>query len=958
MPFSLKTLNGRFVWGIITFLIFLIGLSVYSHKSVRQSASSSLEYIRKNQVLTEKLNSLTALVEAIESDLHQYSTFMRDDLPDDLLGKSKALEKQAMSLRSETDLLATKSLSDAGDQLVNESRNLQHIIRKYINIMQDIKSRFPAMPILLTQLEPSNRRFSEAVEQALQEGELTEFDPKIVKADQFRIMQLFERARYSWAMQISWFRMFVANRMGAFGDPKTAMQNNLANRDLFALSVANIIKQLETFDRQGKLSIQQEASLHQMKDAMSRYSQYLAKAVAIYSSNNWRADVALVRDELQPTLERYWENLHQMERGIAETNKAGLSKSQNTARLLSWFIWLFTSTISLMLFIAYYIFQRKIRMPVIQLAESMQTGPAIDQKLPCAEGNLEEINRLIGSYSEMRQQVHHRQLRLQSILDNAAEGIITIDDEYFIENFNKAASRLFQYDTTEAIGRNFSVLFPDKALPTQVTISEPDNNMFETVGQKKDGSQFYMSIKLSEMKIGDQTLHTAIVEDISERRAVMSHLRELAEHDSLTRLYNRQYFNDELERIFAQAQRQPRYSFSCLYIDLDNFKFVNDTLGHLEGDRLLSGIADTLKSRTRKADILARLGGDEFALILHNIDRAKAASVAETYRQAISDYIFSSNGKHINPGCSIGVALYEPEIMSKDELLSRADIACHMAKRAGRNRIHIFEEADKNNVNNFHKEMGWARRIRCALENNDFIFDCQPMLCLKNDEIFSHELLLRMCDSETDKYLLPGGFLSAAERFGLMPEIDRWVIEHAFNKLSSHDQSVNGHHSYFINISGKSIGDARLLEHIKQLLPKLGIAPERIVFEITENVAIAELQHAKHFLKELRGFGFKTALDDFGVGYSSFSYLRELDVDFVKIDGSFIRSMHTDELNLALVKAINDICHILGKKTVAEYVENEFALKLLKAVGVDYAQGYKINELAKDHVQNLQLRVG
>ncbi len=965
MPFSFKTLNGRFTWVILIFLAFLISLTLYAHRSVQQSASNSLEYIRKNQLLTEKLNILTALVEDTESKLHQYSTFLSNDLHDEILQLLDKLEQQSIALEADPDIQITDTLKATSEQLVGQTKNLNSIIKQYLVIMKNVESRYPGMPILLTQLEPSNRKFSEAVEQALQEGELTEPDPKIVKGDQYRIMQLFQEARYAWSMQISWFRMFVANRMGAFGDPKTAMRNNLANRRMFAESVERTLQKLEDFDKQDKLGIQQEASLEQMEEALHYYNQHLEQAVKIYSSEDWRADATLLRKYMQPAMEDYWHSLHKMENAIAGINKVGISKSQGTAKLLSHFIWLFTGIISFMLLIAYYIFQKKIRKPVMQLADSMQLTDTYEQTLPNAEGNLEEINRLIDAYSDMRLQVDNRQRRLQSILDNAAESIITIDSNGCIENFNKAAARLFQYQPDEVISHQFAMLFPDNKLPVELHTAEnlvpaesgENKNAWEVIGQRKDGSQFYLSLKFSEMQIAGKILYTAIVDDISERRAVMERLRHLAEHDSLTGLYNRQYFNDELERGFAQATRHPDYRCACIYIDLDNFKYVNDTLGHLEGDRLLVGIANTLKTRTRKSDVLTRLGGDEFALLLHNVDERQAMIVAENYHKAITDFSFIAGGKHIDTGCSIGVALYEIDIDNKDALLARADIACHMAKRAGRNRIYLFEEADKNSIDTFQKEMGWARRIRHALEYDDFVFACQPMLRLSDETIYSNELLLRMRDPDSGQYLLPGGFLSAAERFGLMPEIDRWVIEHAFSWLSEQTQSGNSDLCYFINLSGKSIGDTKLLEFIKQVIPNLTISPQRVIFEITEDVAISEMQQAKQFLRELRRLGFRTALDDFGVGYSSFSYLRELDVDFVKIDGSFINSMHNDELNLALVKAINNICHILGKKTVAEYVENDFALKLLKEIGVDYAQGHNIARADEFEQQTIQFRI-
>ncbi len=354
--------------------------------------------------------------------------------------------------------------------------------------------------------------------------------------------------------------------------------------------------------------------------------------------------------------------------------------------------------------------------------------------------------------------------------------------------------------------------------------------------------------------------------------------------------------------------------------------------------------------RTCKGDVPARLGGDEFALLLVGVNEEQVMKVADAYRNAIANFSFVAGGKHIDTGCSIGVAMYEEDIETKEGLLARADIACHMAKRAGRNRVHLFRQEDKGKIDTFYEEMGWTRRIRHALENRGFVFSCQPILRVADETIFSHELLLRMLDPDSGEYIMPSGFLDSAERFGLMPQIDQWVIEHAFEWLNK-QPSYNEHLRYFINLSGKSIGDKNILKIIREAMPSLKIQSSHVVFEITEDVAISNLDAAKYFLSELRKLGFKTAIDDFGVGYSSFSYLRELDVDFVKIDGSFINTMHTDEMNYALVKAINDICHILGKFTIAEFVQNETALKLLKEIGVDYAQGYNI-ATAEDYDQH------
>jgi len=952
MQFTLTTLNGRFIWVNLIFLVLLLGLTLYAHHSVQNSAGESVRYVRNNQILNDRRNAIINLLESTESKLHQYSTFLRADLHDEILAGLSRLADLTAALELDANAQSSWLLLNSSHRLVQQTAQLTRIIKQYLHIMQNVESRYPGMPILVTYLEPANREFSEAVEQALQEGELTNFNPNIVKRNQYQIMQLFQEARYSWSMQISWFRVFVANRMGAFGDPRTAMQNNLKNRQMFADNVARVLKRLEEMDNKGLLGLQQNISLQQMQHALTTYNTYLDQAVMIYSSSGWRADVTLLRDTLQPAMSNYWRTLHNIEYAITELNNHGLSRSQATANLLSYFIWIFAGIISLMVIIAYKVFQTKIRRPLLQLASNMQTEILEGQRFLGPQDNVEEINRVVNAYNEMREQVDNRQRRLQSILDNAAESIITIDETGCIESFNKAASNLFQYEAEEVLSKKFSILFPGNAenVPAFSLFEHIDDGHAsadgEMIGRRKDGSEFYLVLKFSEMQIAGRPLYTAIVEDVSERRAVIEHLRHLAEHDSLTGLYNRQYFNEKMVEIFDLARRKQDFRCACVYIDLDNFKYINDTLGHLEGDRLLIGIAHALRSRARKTDVLARLGGDEFALLLHDVNKDQAAAAAENIRQAIADYKFIADGKVIDSGCSIGVALHEYDIDTKEGLLSRADIACHMAKRNGRNKVYIFEPEDKNRIDCYSEEMGWARRIRCALSDNDFMFACQPMIQVRDGATYAQELLLRMRDQDSGQYLLPGAFMQAAERFGLMIEIDRWVIEHAFMWLNSQRDDMPEGMRYFINLSGQSIGDANQLEFIKSQLPDLAISPEHIVFEITENVAISNLEHAEYFLHELRLLGFKTALDDFGVGYSSFSYLRELDVDYVKIDGSFISNMDSDELSLALVKAMNQICHILGKKTVAEFVQNDAALKLLRQIGVDYAQGYSIADAA------------
>ena len=449
-----------------------------------------------------------------------------------------------------------------------------------------------------------------------------------------------------------------------------------------------------------------------------------------------------------------------------------------------------------------------------------------------------------------------------------------------------------------------------------------------------------MAIKSNRLEVEGRQLYTAIVEDIGDRLAMMEHLREMAEHDSLTGLYNRQYFLTELDRVVENTRRGSRRDFALLYIDLDNFKFVNDTLGHLAGDQVLVEVTEMLGQRNRKSDLLARIGGDEFAILLYDVEEDQVVQAAEAHRKLLDDYVFKYDGSVVQIGCSIGVTLFGHRPISKEDLLVQADVACHLAKRSGRNRVHIYEPIDKENMTAMTEDMGWAGKIKAAIEQDLFCLACQPIMELKSGKIFTQEVLLRMRD-EMGNLILPAGFIGSAERFGLMRAVDNWVVNHAIEYLGQQLRR-NPHLHFSINLSAESIGDFTMLEAITNALFKNNVQPTAVTFEITETIAIANLGPAVEFLTRLRNLGCQTALDDFGVGYSSFAYLKDLPVDFVKIDGSFVRDVHRDNLQLAMVRSMNDIAHAMGKYTVAEFVDNHEAMRVLKEMGVDYIQGYYV----------------
>jgi len=547
------------------------------------------------------------------------------------------------------------------------------------------------------------------------------------------------------------------------------------------------------------------------------------------------------------------------------------------------------------------------------------------------------------------EQLNTREQRLHTILNNTAEGIITFDEQGMIEGFNQSAEKLFGWVEDEVIGSSIARLISPEAREVRddylehfmrAEIQRLIGYEGELVGRHKDGSSFPMAVKISGMWLENRQKYIAMVSNISERKALMENLRKLAEHDGLTGLYNRTYFHGELARVVERVHRSEVSNCALLYIDLDHFKYVNDTLGHAAGDTLLIEVANILTRRARKSDLVARLGGDEFTVLLYDTQPEQVEMVADSFRRQLADFNFSYEGQTVSIGCSIGVAMIEPSAQSPTEAMSRSDLACHIAKRSGRNQVHVFAPEDAKDVTTMSLDMGWSRRIREAVEHNRFALACQPIVCTRTREIKTYEVLIRMLD-EHGGLIMPGGFLPTAERFGLSPEIDRWVITNAIETLAE-QRATLPELCYTINLSAQTLNTPTICDLIQDKLRTTGLDPAALIFEITETAAIADLSAAAALLARLRALGCRTALDDFGSGMSSFAYLRELPVDIVKIDGRFVKHIATSAVDKAMVRAMNDIAHALGKETIAEFVENEDAFQILIELGVDHGQGYHL----------------
>lgn len=430
--------------------------------------------------------------------------------------------------------------------------------------------------------------------------------------------------------------------------------------------------------------------------------------------------------------------------------------------------------------------------------------------------------------------------------------------------------------------------------------------------------------------------------DNTEARILSEQLSYQASHDALTGLVNRRAFEQRLQRALESAHEQGA-EHALFYLDLDQFKIINDMCGHMAGDTLLRELPRILQARMRKQDTLARLGGDEFGVLMEYCSLHDAMRVANALCKAVSDFHFTWGDKTFRVGVSIGVVPVHATSESLASILSTADSACYAAKDAGRNRAHLYAEHDAELARR-QGEMQWVTRINQALEDNRFQLFFQPIMpTLGPSSDYHYELLLRMRD-ESGEIVMPGAFLPAAERYRLAEKLDKWVVSTALDWLSHNPQHLDKLMLCAINLSGHSLGDEQLLDYLLTRLASQPVLTHKICFEITETAAIANLHSALQFINTLKDIGCRFALDDFGSGFSSFAYLKKLPVDFLKIDGIFIEDIVNDPVSLAMVSSINEIGHLMGMETIAEFVENDQILAKLRAIGVNYVQGYEIGK--------------
>ncbi|HEU4616688.1 MAG TPA: EAL domain-containing protein [Gammaproteobacteria bacterium] len=543
------------------------------------------------------------------------------------------------------------------------------------------------------------------------------------------------------------------------------------------------------------------------------------------------------------------------------------------------------------------------------------------------------------------------QITLQSIGD----GVVTTDASSRVQYLNPVAEELTGWRLDDAVGRTIDEIFRGfheetcEPVENPVAVAMRRNRSIKSVRPtlliRRDGNELYIESTAAPIRdpVGNVTGGVLVFHDVSESRELNRRLSYAASHDILTELVNRREFESRLERALKSAKARET-SYAVLHIDLDQFKIVNDACGHSAGDELLRQIGALLKAKIRWRDTLARLGGDEFGVLLESCTMDEALRTAENLREVIAEFKFVWDERTFRLGASVGVVPITPATDDVAALLSAADSACSAAKDAGRNRVYSYQENDIDLMKR-RKEMQWAARISNALEDNRFELFRQTIQPLQPglDTGAHYELLLRMRD-EHGALVSPELFIAAAERYGLTPSIDRWVIAQAFRWLVSEADERERLSLCSINLSGQSLADEKFLPFVVEQFQRSGLDGSRICFEITETAAIASYSQANRFIHALKEIGCKFALDDFGTGLSSFSYLKHFPVDFLKIDGSFVKEILHDPIDREMVRSINEIGHLTGKQTIAEFAENAEIITMLRGIGVDYAQGYGVSE--------------
>jgi Amt family ammonium transporter len=555
------------------------------------------------------------------------------------------------------------------------------------------------------------------------------------------------------------------------------------------------------------------------------------------------------------------------------------------------------------------------------------------------------------AYEQKLAELHAQKEFAQVTLASIGDGVLATGADGKVRYLNLVAENLTGWSAAEAVGRPLSEVFHlvdetgAEGVDSLLRRCREEGRSLRLVEritlERRDGRRYAIESTCSPIRDGDGAhIGTVLVfQDVSDKRLMALQLAHQATHDELTGLHNRQAFDTQLQRALEETRRDDVTHVLC-YMDLDQFKLINDTCGHQAGDELLRRVASLLQDSLRANDLAARLGGDEFGVLLPHCSPAEAERQITGFHRSLQGFRFTWRDKSFPVGASIGLVAINREWKTVAHLLSAADHACYAAKEKGRNRIQLYQENDATFIRR-HGEMNWVLRIQQNLEQDGFCLFAQSLqpLSPRAARGVYFEVLLRMVDLD-GRIHLPGDFLRAAERYGLMPSIDRWVVRRSLETLVKQPPPfLDLLHTCSINLSAFSLGDESFLDFLEGEIADSGVAGSKLCFEITETAAIENLGQAEKLFSRLADRGVRFALDDFGTGMSSYGYLKDLPVSYLKIDGKFIKDMVTDTLDRAMVDSINQVAHVMGLQTVAEGVCSHELVEQLRDLGVDYAQG-------------------
>jgi len=550
--------------------------------------------------------------------------------------------------------------------------------------------------------------------------------------------------------------------------------------------------------------------------------------------------------------------------------------------------------------------------------------------------------------------LHREKERALATLHSMGDGVISTDATGRVEYLNPIAERLTGWTTADALGRRvaevFAIVHDSTREPAQNPVAralagrEAVTDATDIVLASRHGREHAIEFSATPIRgaVGEVLGAVLVFRDVTEVRALGRELAHQATHDTLTGLLNRRAFEERLQQAIERSHTSGAQHALC-HLDLDLFRMVNDSCGHAAGDELLRQIAVLLRSHLPQGSGVARPAGDQFQVLLEDCPFEEAGALADGLRQAIRDFRFAWDGREFTSTASIGVVRVTAETDSLYDAVQSADVACRVAKDEGRNRVHLYQRNDLTILRR-QREIGWVQRLNEAMRQNRFTLYCQTVQPLKNRKKrpSHYEILARLTD-ETGHVVTPAAYLPAAERYHLMPQLDRWVVREALERLRSLNwEALSGAGCFNINLSGQSLYDPEFQPFLLESVRESGVPAGHLCFEITETAAVTNLASAMRLIAALKSSGCRFALDDFGSGLSSFAYLKSMRVDYLKIDGTFVRNLPDDTSDVAMVNSINQVAHAMGIETIAEYVENDAIRATLVKLGVDYAQGYAI----------------